>query len=408
MEVIERENTPLKGILPKVYSRPNLDKQALGGLVDLISNIQLREEADNHKDILGRIYEYFLGEFALAEGRNAGQFYTPKSIVQTMVEMIEPYNGRVYDPCSGSGGMFVMSDRFVQEHQGRRDNISIYGQESNQTTWKLCRMNLAIRGIDGTQVLWNTEGSFLNDLHPTLKADFILANPPFNDSDWSGELLRDDPRWVYGIPPVGNANYAWMQHMIYHLSPKGIMAMVLSNGSLSSNTSNEGEIRKNILKADLVDCILMLPKQLFYNTGIPACVWFISKNKKDGIHRDRSKEVLFIDASELGTMISRTQREFSKEDIQKIADTYHEWKRKDNKYEDVKGFCKSATLEDIEKNSYVLTPGRYVGIPEEEDDGIPFEEKMSKLVKELKVNIQEGKVLDKKIKKSLKEVGFNL
>lgn len=408
MEVIEKENNSLKGILPKVYSRPNLDKQALGGLVDLISNIQLREEADNHKDILGRIYEYFLGEFALAEGKKGGQFYTPKSIVKTMVEMIEPFNGRVYDPCCGSGGMFVMSDRFVQEHQGRRDNISIYGQESNQTTWKLCRMNLAIRGIDGTQVLWNTEGSFLNDLHPTLKADYILANPPFNDSDWSGELLKDDARWVYGIPPTGNANYAWMQHMIYHLSPKGIMAMVLSNGSLSSNTSNEGEIRKNILKADLIDCILMLPKQLFYNTGIPACVWFISRNKKDGVHRDRSNEVLFIDASDLGFMKDRTHREFTDEDIDRITDTYHEWKRKDGKYEDVKGFCKSAILDDIEKNNFVLTPGRYVGIKEEEDDGIPFEEKMDILVRELKANMEEGKVLDREIKKSLKEVGFDI
>ena len=408
MEAIEKENNSLKGILPKVFARPNLDKQSLGGLIDLISNTQLSEEADKSKDLLGRIYEYFLGEFALAEGKKGGQFYTPKSIVKTMVEMIEPYSGRVYDPCSGSGGMFVMSDKFVQEHQGRRDNISIYGQESNQTTWRLCRMNLAIRGIDGTQVLWNTEGSFLKDLHPTLKADYILANPPFNDSDWSGELLRDDARWAYGIPPVGNANYAWMQHMIYHLAPNGSMAMVLSNGSLSSNTSNEGEIRKNILKADLVDCILMLPKQLFYNTGIPACVWFISRNKKDGIHRDRSKEVLLIDASELGYMKDRTHREFSDEDIEKISSTYHEWKKKDNKYEDVKGYCKSATLEDIEKNNWVLTPGRYVGIPDEEDDGIPFEVKMTKLVKELKEEMEEGNVLDEKIKESLKEVGFDM
>ena len=408
MEAIEKENPALKTILPKIYARPYLDKQSLGGLIDLISNISLTEEAKESKDILGRIYEYFLGEFALQEGKKGGQFYTPKSIVKTMVEMIEPYNGRVYDPCCGSGGMFVMSDRFVQEHQGRRDNISIYGQESNQTTWKLCRMNLAIRGIDGTQVLWNTEGSFLRDLHPTLKADYILANPPFNDSDWSGELLRDDPRWQYGIPPVGNANYAWMQHMIYHLAPNGIMAMVLSNGSLSSNTSNEGEIRKNILKDDLVDCILMLPKQLFYNTGIPACIWFITRNKKDGVHRDRSNEVLFIDASELGFMRDRTHREFSDEDIKKISSTYHEWKKKDNHYEDVKGFCKSATLEDIEKNNWVLTPGRYVGIPEEEDDGIPFEVKMNKLVKELKANMEESKVLDEKIKESLREVGFDM
>lgn len=408
MESIEKENHSLKDILPKVYSRSYLDKQSLGGLIDLISNISLSDESKEHKDLLGRIYEYFLGEFALAEGKKAGQFYTPKSIVQTMVEMIEPYNGRVYDPCCGSGGMFVMSDKFVQEHQGRRNNISIYGQESNQTTWKLCRMNLAVRGIDGTQVLWNTEGSFLNDLHPTLKADYILANPPFNDSDWSGELLKDDARWVHGIPPTGNANYAWMQHMIYHLAPNGSMATVLSNGSLSSNTSNEGEIRKNILKADLIDCILMLPKQLFYNTGIPACVWFISRNKKDGVHRDRSNEVLFIDASDLGFMKDRTHREFTDEDIDRITDTYHEWKKKDGKHEDVKGFCKSATLDDIEKNNFVLTPGRYVGIKEEEDDGIPFEEKMDILVRELKANMEEGKVLDEKVKESLREIGFQV
>ena len=408
MESIEKENSSLKGILPKVFARPNLDKQSLGGLIDLISNTQLSEEAHKSKDILGRIYEYFLGEFAAAEGKKGGQFYTPKSIVKTMVEMIQPYNGRVYDPCCGSGGMFVMSDKFIQEHQGRRDSISIYGQESNQTTWRLCRMNLAIRGIDGTQVIWNTEGSFLKDAHSTLKADYILANPPFNDSDWSGELLRDDPRWAYGLPPIGNSNYAWMQHMIYHLSPNGSMAMVLSNGSLSSNTSNEGEIRKNILKADLIDCIVMLPKQLFYNTGIPACVWFLDRDKTGNGERERKGEVLFIDASELGYMKDRTHREFTDEDIKKISNTYHEWKKKDNHYEDVKGYCKSATLEDIEKNNWVLTPGRYVGIPDEIDDGIPFEEKMNKLVKELKINMEEGKVLDIKIKESLREVGFDM
>lgn len=408
MEVIEKENSSLKGLLPKVFNKEELDKMTLGDLIDLISNIDLEKEAKDSKDILGRIYEYFLGEFALEEGRKGGQFYTPKSIVQTMVEMIEPYHGRVYDPCCGSGGMFVMSDRFIQEHQGRRNDISIFGQESNQTTWRLCRMNLAIRGIDGTQVLWNTEGSFLKDLHPTLKADYILANPPFNDSDWSGDLLKDDSRWAYGIPPTGNANYAWIQHMIYHLAPNGIMATVLSNGSLSSNTSNEGEIRKNILKAGLVDCILMLPKQLFYNVGIPACVWFLRRNKKDSKYKDRSKEVLFIDASELGYMKDRTHRDFTKEDIKKISDTYHQWRNIDGKYEDVKGFCKSATLEEIEKNGWVLTPGRYVGIPEEEDDGIPFEEKMNVLVKDLKETMDESKVLDEEIKKSLKEVGFDM
>src|SRR3989339_1519251 len=279
MEAIEKENPSLKGILAKVYSRPNLDKTALGSLIDLIGDTAVGNEAAKSKDILGRVYEYFLGEFANAEGKKGGQFYTPKSIVKLLVEMIEPYKGRVYDPCCGSGGMFIMSEKFVEQHRGRRDDISVFGQESNQTTWRLCRMNLAIRGVDGSQVKWNTEGSFLKDEHKDLKADFVLANPPFNDSDWSGELLRDDPRWQYGMPPAGNANYAWMQHMIYHLSPKGIMAMVLANGSLSSNISNEGEIRKNMIKAGLVDCILTFPGQLFYNTQIPACIWFISRKK---------------------------------------------------------------------------------------------------------------------------------
>jgi type I restriction enzyme M protein len=408
MEVIEKENSSLKGILPKVYAKPNLDKQSLGELIDLISNISLGDEASKAKDILGRVYEYFLGEFAQAEGKKGGQFYTPKSIVKLMVEMIEPYSGRVYDPCAGSGGMFIMSEKFVEEHQGRVEDISIFGQESNQTTWRLCRMNLAIRGIDGTQVKWNTEGSFLNDLHPHLKADYILANPPFNQSDWGQEQLKSDPRWQYGVPPSGNANYAWMQHMIYHLAPKGTMAMVLANGSLSSQTSNEGEIRKNILKDDLVDCIVMLPKQLFYNTGIPACIWFIDRDKGGNGKRERKDEVLFIDASEIGKMRDRTHREFTDKDIQKITDIYHNWKKKDGDYEDVKGLCKASTLEEIEKNNWVLTPGRYVGIPELEDDGIPYEEKMTKLVKELKEQMEESKELDEKIKESLEEVGFDM
>jgi type I restriction enzyme M protein len=408
MEAIEKENSSLKGILPKVYTKPNLDKQSLGELIDLISNISLGDEASKAKDILGRVYEYFLGEFAQAEGKKGGQFYTPKSIVKLMVEMIEPYSGRVYDPCAGSGGMFVMSDNFIKEHQGRANDISIYGQESNQTTWRLCRMNLAIRGIDGTQVKWNTEGSFLNDLHPHLKADYILANPPFNQSDWGQEQLKSDPRWQYGVPPSGNANYAWMQHMIYHLAPKGIMAMVLANGSLSSQTSNEGDIRKNILKNDLVDCIVMLPKQLFYNTGIPACIWFIDRDKGGNGDRERKDEVLFIDASEIGKMRDRTHREFTDKDIKKITDIYHNWKKKDGDYEDIKGLCKSSNLEEIEKNNWVLTPGRYVGIPEIEDDGIPYEEKMTKLVKELKEQMEKSKELDEKIKKSLEEVGFGM
>jgi type I restriction enzyme M protein len=408
MEAIEKENPTLKGILPKVYARPNLDKAALGGLIDLIGNIAIGDEAAKSKDLLGRVYEYFLGEFANAEGKKGGQFYTPKSIVRLMVEMIEPYHGRVFDPCCGSGGMFIMSEKFVKEHQGRVDDISIYGQESNQTTYRLCRMNLAIRGIDGSQVKWNTEGSFLNDLHKDLKADFILANPPFNDSDWSGQLLQNDPRWQYGVPPASNANYAWLQHMIYHLSPKGVMACVLANGSLSSQTNNEGEIRKNLIEHDLVDCIVALPKQLFYNTGIPACIWFISRKRAGNGDRKRTGEILFIDATELGFMADRIHREFSDDDIAKIANTYHEWRKKDGKYEDIKGFCKSASLEEIKKHNYVLTPGRYVGIKEEEDDGIPFADKMRELTTKLAEQMKEEKRLDEEIKQQLKKVGFNL
>jgi len=408
MEAIEKQNQTLKGILPKVYARPNLDKASLGGLIDLVGNIALGDEASKSKDILGRVYEYFLGEFALAEGRKGGQFFTPKSIVQTLVEMIEPYKGRVFDPCCGSGGMFVMSEKFVESHKGKINDISIYGQESNQTTYRLCRMNLALRGIDGSQVKWNNEGSFLKDAHRDLKADFILANPPFNDSDWSGQLLRKDPRWKYGVPPTSNANFAWMQHMIYHLSPKGIMGLVLANGSLSSNTSGEGDIRKNIVKADLVDCIVALPKNLFYNVTIPACLWFLSRKKVGNGDRKRTGEILFIDATSVGHMIDRTHRVFTDEDIARIANTYHEWRKEKGNYEDIKGFCKSATLEDVEKHKFVLTPGRYVGIPDEEDDGIPFYDKMKTLTAELAEQMAEEKRLDNKIKKQLKKVGFEL
>jgi type I restriction enzyme M protein len=408
MEAIEKENSTLKGILPKVYARPNLDKASLGGLIDLIGNIALGNEAARSKDLLGRVYEYFLGEFANAEGKKGGQFYTPKSIVQLMVEMIEPYRGRVYDPCCGSGGMFVMSEKFVQQHQGKLDDISIYGQESNQTTYRLCRMNLAIRGIDGSQVKWNNEGSFLKDTHPDLKADFILANPPFNDSDWSGELLRKDGRWKYGAPPVNNANYAWMQHMIYHLSPKGIMGLVLANGSLASNTSGEGEIRKSIIDNDLVDCIVALPKQLFYNTGIPACLWFLSRKKAGNGDRKRTGEILFIDTGEIGHMIDRTHRLFSDDDIAHIGSTYHEWRKKGGKYKDIKGFCKSATLAEIEKHNFVLTPGRYVGIPDGVDDGISFEEKMKALTGELRAQLSDELRLNEEIRKQLKKVGYGI
>jgi len=408
MDAIERENETLKGILPKVYARPNLDKASLGGLIDLIGNIALGDAAARSKDILGRVYEYFLGEFANAEGKKGGQFYTPKSIVRLMVEMIEPYHGRVYDPACGSGGMFIMSEKFVQEHKGRVDDISIYGQESNQTTYRLCRMNLAIRGIDGSQVKWNTEGSFLNDEHKDLKADFILANPPFNDSDWSGDLLQNDSRWQFGRPPAGNANFAWMQHMIYHLSPKGIMALVLANGSLSSNTSGEGEIRKNIVEADLVDCIVALPKQLFFNTGIPACIWFISRKRTGNGDRKRTGEILFIDASERGFMSDRTHREFTQEDIDAISDTYRQWRSKEGAYEDIKGYCKSATIEDIRAHGHVLTPGRYVGIPDEVDDGIPFEEKIADLTATLKQQMEKEGELNEEIQKQLSKIGFDL
>ncbi len=408
MEAIEKENQTLKGILPKVYARPNLDKAALGGLIDLIGNIALGYAAQKSKDVLGRVYEYFLGEFASAEGKKGGQFYTPKSIVRIMVEMVEPYKGRVFDPACGSGGMFIMSEKFVESHQGRVDDISIYGQESNQTTYRLCRMNLAIRGIDGTQVKWNTEGSFLNDLHKDLKADFILANPPFNDSDWSGQLLQNDLRWRYGVPPASNANFAWLQHMIYHLSPSGVMACVLANGSLSSQTNNEGEIRKALIENDLVDCIVALPKQLFYNTGIPACIWFISRKRVGNGDRKRTGEILFIDASDVGYMEDRTHRAFSDDDIAKIAGTYHKWRKRDGNYEDIKGFCKSATIEDISKHNFVLTPGRYVGIKDEEDDGIPFEEKMAELTKTLSEQMAEEKRLDEEIKKQLENIGFTL
>ncbi len=338
MEAIEKQNATLKGILPKQYARQALDKASLGGLIDMIAGIGLGDARARNQDVLGRVYEYFLGEFAAAEGQKGGQFYTPGSIVKTLVSMLEPYKGRVYDPCCGSGGMFVQAEKLVEAHQGRIDDISIYGQESNQTTYRLCRMNLAIRGIDGSNVKWNGEGSFLNDAHKDMKADFIIANPPFNDSDWSGDQLRGDPRWQYGAPPTGNANFAWMQHMIYHLSPTGTLGLVLANGSLSSNSSGEGEIRKAIIEAKLVDCIVALPDKLFYNTGIPACLWFISRSKKlpsprgrgaggEGAEgRNREDEILFIDARNLGEMITRRNRDFADEDIARIADTYHAWR----------------------------------------------------------------------------------
>jgi type I restriction enzyme M protein len=426
MEAIERENPKLlKGILPKVYGQQKLDPTSLGGLIDNIGSVNLAKaqpqsdeqlslateatgEAPRQADLLGQVYEYFLGQFALAEGKKGGQFYTPEAVVRVLVEMLEPYQGRVFDPCCGSGGMFVQSEKFVAAHQGRLDDISIYGQESNETTYKLCRMNLAIRGIDGSNIRWNPEGSFLNDAHQDLKADFVIANPPFNDSDWGGDLLRKDGRWQYGVPPVGNANFGWVQHFLQHLAPTGAAGFVLSNGSLSSNTSGEGEIRKSLVEQDLVDCIVMMPTQLFYNTGIPACLWFLSRYKNGNKHRNRKGEVLFIDASELGYMVNRRNRSFSDDDIRRITGTYREWKRQGGSYEDVKGFCKSATLADIAKHGFVLTPGRYVGIPDEVASDVSFEETMGALTGALATQMREAAVLDKEIKVQLAKVGFEL
>jgi len=408
MLAIERDNPSLKGVLPKDYAHPRLDKQRLGQLIDLVSDIGLGDKANRSKDILGRVYEYFLSQFASAEGKKGGQFYTPRCVVRLLVEMLSPYKGRVYDPCCGSGGMFVQSEKFVEAHGGRIGDISIYGQESNHTTWRLAKMNLAIRGIDGNLGQEHAD-SFHRDLHPDLKADFVLANPPFNDSDWGGERLKDDKRWKYGIPPAGNANFAWVQHFIYHLTPTGLAGFVLANGSMSSNQSGEGEIRKNIIEADLVDCMVALPGQLFYSTQIPVCLWFIARDKKNSRFRDRRGETLFIDARKMGTMIDRVHRELTDEDIRKIADTYHAWRGDKDcqvKYADVPGFCKSATLDDIRGHNHILTPGRYVGAEAVEDDDEPFDEKMARLVAQLREQQAEAARLDAAIAANLKELGY--
>jgi len=398
MEMIEKENPSLKGVLPKVYARGNIDPISLGGLIDLFSNINFNDVKEKSSDILGHVFEYFLGQFALAEGKKGGQFYTPRSVVELLVEMIEPFNGRVYDPCCGSGGMFVQSEKFVLEHQGKINDISIYGQESNQTTWRLCKMNLAIRGIDSSQVKWNPEGSFLNDAHKDLKADFILANPPFNDSDWGGELLRNDVRWKYGVPPVNNANYAWIQHFIFHLAPNGKAGFVLAKGALTTKQKDEYKIRKNMIEDDIVDCIVNLPSKLFLNTQIPASLWFLRKNKKT-----RKGQILFIDARDMGQLINRRQRILTEEDIRKIADTYHKWQKEDGSYEDIKGFCKSATIEEVRTLDYVLTPGRYVGLPDEDDD-FDFEERFSKLKAEFLEQLKEEERLNKLIIENLEKI----
>jgi len=403
MDAIERDNPSLKDVLPKVYARGNLDPTNLGGLINLVGDIAMGDAKDRSADVLGHVFEYFLGEFALAEGKKGGQFYTPRSVVEVLVEMLEPYKGRVFDPCCGSGGMFVQSEKFVVEHQGKVNDISIYGQESNHTTWRLAKMNLAIRGIDSSQVKWNNEGSFLNDGHKDLKADYVIANPPFNDSDWSGELLKKDGRWKYGVPPSGNANYAWIQHFLYHLSPSGIAGFVLAKGSLTSKSSGEGDIRKELVEARLVDCIINLPAKLFLNTQIPACLWFLSRNKANGKFRNRTDEILFIDARNLGHLINRRTKEFSKEDIAAISDVYHNWRHSDGNYEDVKGFCCSVSIDRVRELDYVLTPGRYVGLAEEEDD-FDFKERFASLKAEFEEQLKEEARLNALIAENLAKV----
>ena len=421
MAGIERDNPALKGVLPKDYARPALDKTRLGQLIDLISNIRVGDEASRATDVLGRVYEYFLSQFASAEGKKGGEFYTPRCVVKLLVEMLEPYRGRVYDPCCGSSGMFVQSVEFIRAHasgngnagsgndgkapKGSRPDISIYGQESNYTTWRLAKMNLAIRGIDG-QI--GHGDSFHNDRHPDLKADFILANPPFNISDWGGDRLQGDKRWQYGAPPKGNANFAWVQHIVHHLAPTGTAGFVLANGSMSSNQSGEGEIRKSLIEAELVDCMVALPGQLFYSTQIPACLWFLARDRKNSKFRDRRGQVLFIDARKLGQLVDRTHRELTDEDIARIANTYHAWRSENGsgEYEDIPGFCKSAPMEEVRKHGHVLTPGRYVGAAPQEDDGEPFEEKMARLTAEWRGQQAEAQKLDAAIDANLKELGY--
>lgn len=456
MDAIEKENPSLKGVLPKVYARQNLDPTGLGELIDLIGNIALGDAKSRSADILGHVFEYFLGEFALAEGKKGGQFYTPRSVVELLVAMLEPYKGRVFDPCCGSGGMFVQSEKFVTEHQGKINDISIYGQESNQTTWRLAKMNLAIRGIDSSQVKWNNEGSFLNNAHKDLKCDYIIANPPFNVSDWSGDLLRKDGRWQYGTPPTGNANYAWIQHFMYHLAPNGQAGFVLAKGALTSKTSGEGEIRQKLIEEGLVDCIVNLPAKLFLNTQIPASLWFMSRKTstpslnpsqregKDGregkknesfspSERDgrdgnqnglspsgrdgREGEILFIDARNMGHLINRRTRELSKEDIKLIADTYHAWRnsREVNSlplgemsegqrgYENIKGFCNATSIERVKELDFVLTPGRYVGLADEEDD-FDFNERFTNLKAAFEEQLKEEAVLNERIVNNLAKI----
>src|SRR5690606_35296305 len=389
---IEKVNPTLKGVLPKDYARPALNPVMLGELIDLISGIGFKADDGQSRDVLGRVYEYFLGQFAGAEGKRGGEFYTPRSVVRTMVEMLQPYEGRVYDPCCGSGGMFVQSEKFVESHGGRIGDIAIYGQESNHTTWRLCMMNLAVRGIDA-DIRWNSDGSFHRDELPDLRADYVLANPPFNISDWGGNRLREDVRWKYGTPPAGNANFAWLQHILHHLAPTGTAGVVLANGSMSSTQSGEGEIRQKMVEGDVIDCMIAMPGQLFYSTQIPVCLWFLARDKSNGVAkdaklRDRRGEILFIDARKLGHMVDRTRREFSDDDIAKITDTYHVW-REGKGYEDLPGFSYAASHEEVAKHGYVLTPGRYVGAEDIEDDGVPFVERFAALKATLEEHFEE-------------------
>ncbi len=411
MSAIERDNPALKDVLPKDYARPALDKERLGRVVDMVSNIKVGGADARANDTLGGVYEYLLEQFALAEGRKGGEFYTPRSVVRLLVEMIEPYRGRVYDPCCGSSGMFVQSDEFIRAHAsgngnggGARADISIYGQESNYTTWRMAKMNLAIRGIVGRI---ERGDSFHNDRHPDLRADYILANPPFNVSDWGGARLRDDRRWQYGIPPARNANFAWVQHFLYHLAPRGVAGFVLANGSMSSAQSGEGEIRRNIVEAGLVDCIVALPGQLFRSTQIPACLWFLRRGRAAD-YEARPDKTLFIDARKLGHMIDRTRRDLSSDDIARVTDTYHAWGGKPNAddYADVPGFCKSATLDEIRRHGHVLTPGRYVGVEPQPDDGEPFADKMARLSAQWREQRAETQRLDAEIEKNLARLGF--
>ncbi len=419
MTAIEKANeSTLKGVLPKDYGRPQLDKTMIGDLVMLFSDIGMHKEDGKSTDLLGRAYEYFLSGFAGAEGRRGGEFFTPRSVVRTLVEMLEPWQGRVYDPCCGSGGMFVQSEKFIEDHSDKKDieaakrQISIYGQERNHTTWKLAKMNLAVRGIDA-EIAWNNEGSFIRDAFPTMKFDFIMANPPFNISDWWQESLAEDARWDhFGTPPKGNANYGWLSHIYHHLAPRGTAGVVLANGSMSGQSGGEGDMRQRMVEQDAVDCMIALPGQLFYSTQIPACLWFLARDKSANGHRDRRGEVLFIDARKLGSLVDRTRKEFSTEDIARIAETYHAWRSKPEAleasglalYEDVPGFCKSATREDIEKHGFVLTPGRYVGAEDEEDDGVPFEERFAELKAKLEAQFAEGRTLEERISESLLKV----